>query len=188
MRLDGFDLPIVTERLLLRRYIAADLPAYLARRGREDIYRYLYRPMPDPQELRERFEKGLNGVFAAEGDPLRLTVERRLDGAILGDIMLELISLPSQQAEIGYVFHPDYNGQGYATEAIRALISFGFTQIGFHRIFARLDPLNQGSVGVMERLGLRREAHLIQNEFFNGRWWDEVIYATLRAEWEARTL
>ena len=71
-------------------------------------------------------------------------------------------------------------------EAVRALIGFGFAQAGFHRIFARLDAANKGSVGVMERLGLRREALFLQNDFSNGEWSDEAVYALLRTEWQAR--
>jgi len=82
---------------------------------------------------------------------------------------------------------PKYAGQGYATEAVGALIDLGFRQFEFHRIFARLDVENTASVKVMERLKLRREAHLIENDRFNGVWGSEYIYAVLAQEWARRS-
>ncbi|WP_306770606.1 GNAT family N-acetyltransferase [Pantoea sp. 18069] len=83
------------------------------------------------------------------------------------------------QAEVGYIFHPDFACKGYATEAVGAMLGLGFEALDCHRIFARLDALNAGSVGVVERLRMRREAHLIQNDRFEGVWGDEYIYAML---------
>lgn len=186
MRLEGFDLPLLTDRLLLRRFAESDFAAYADRRGRADVYRYLLEPVPGPEALRQKFQTALSGAFLTDGDALRLSVALRADGTILGDVMLKIASLQSRQAEIGYVFHPDAGGKGYATEAVRGLIGFGFAQVGCHRIFARLDAANRGSVGVMERLGLRREALFVQNDFSNGEWSDEAVYALLRPEWEAR--
>ena len=187
MKLSGFDLPLMTDRLLLRRFAEGDFAAYADRRGRADVYRYLLEPMPGPGVLWQKFSTALTGPFVGDGDALRLTVAMRNGGVILGDLLLKIVSLHSRQGEIGYVFHPDHAGKGYATEAVRALIGFGFSQVGFHRLFARLDAMNKGSVGVMERLGLRREALLLQNERLpDGSWSDEAVYALLRPEWQAR--
>jgi RimJ/RimL family protein N-acetyltransferase len=95
---------------------------------------------------------------------------------------------PARQAEVGYIFHPDYSGHGYATEAARAMLSAGFTEFGFHRIFARLDAENTASANVCRRLGMRQEAHLIENDFFAERWTSELVFAILRREWEAARL
>ncbi len=84
------------------------------------------------------------------------------------------------------MFNPAYAGKGYATEAAEAIIALGFEGFGFHRIFARLDAKNTGSIGVVERLGMRREAHLIENDRFNSVWGDEYVYAVLSREWAAR--
>lgn len=179
-------LPIVTERLTLRRFRPDDLPAFAAYHSRAEVYRYLYQEPPEGQAMAEKFAGFLDTPFAAEGDRLRLAVTRRADAALLGQVSLKIASLAACQGEVGYIFDPDVSGQGYATEAVRALLALGFERIGFHRIFARLDPENAGSVGVVERLGLRREAHLLQNDRFNGVWGDELIYALLRPEWQRR--
>lgn len=107
--------------------------------------------------------------------------------AVLGEVLLKVASVQALQLEVGYIFNPRHAGQGYAAEAVQAMLGWGFDGLGAHRIFARLDALNTASVKVVERLGLRREAHLRQNDRFNGVWGDEYVYALLRAEWAART-
>ena len=176
-------LPLQSERLELRAFRDADFPAYAAYHSRAEVYRFLYMPAPTGQALQDQFAAVLAQPFAQDGDTLRLAVTRRADGALVGEVLLKIASQAALQAEVGYIFHPDFAGQGYATEAVAAMLGLGFDALGCHRIFARLDALNAGSVGVAERLGLRREAHLIQNDRFNGVWGDEYIYAMLGSEW-----
>jgi RimJ/RimL family protein N-acetyltransferase len=172
-----------TERLILRGFMPEDFEAYSAYRSLPAVYRHLYSDPPSAQAMRERFEAGLNTRLSEDGDILRYAVVRREDDALLGQVSLKLTSKAALQAEVGYIFNPAYAGKGYATEAARAIIDLGFGTFGFHRIFARLDTQNTASVGVVERLGFRREAHLIENDRFNGVWGDEYIYAVLSREW-----
>ena len=183
VNLASLPLPLQTERLALRALRPADFPAYAAYHRRPEVYRFLYMPAPTGQALQDQFAAVLAQPFAQDGDTLRLAVTRRADDALVGEVLLKIASRAALQAEVGYIFHPDFAGQGYATEAVAAMLGLGFDALGCHRIFARLDALNAGSVGVVERLGLRREAHLIQNDRFNGVWGDEYIYAMLGSEW-----
>jgi RimJ/RimL family protein N-acetyltransferase len=175
-----------TDRLILRRFVPEDFEAYSAYRSLPEIYRYLYSDPPSEEEMRDRFDASFNTRLSENGDILRCAVVRREDDAFLGQVSLKLVSKAALQAELGYIFNPAYAGKGYATEAAAAVITLGFESFGFHRIFARLDAKNAGSVGVVERLGLRREAHLIENDRFNGVWGDEYVYAVLSREWAAR--
>ena len=183
VNLASLPLPLQCERLELRAFRATDFAAYAAYHAQPDVYRFLYTPAPTGQALQDQFAAVLAQPFAQDGDTLRLAVTRRADGALVGEVLLKIASLAALQAEVGYIFHPDFAGKGYATEAVAAMLGLGFEALGCHRIFARLDALNAGSVGVVERLGLRREAHLIQNDRFNGVWGDEYIYAMLGSEW-----
>jgi RimJ/RimL family protein N-acetyltransferase len=88
-------------------------------------------------------------------------------------------------AEIGYVFHPDARGHGYATEACAALLELAFDGLGLHRVIARVDARNDASCAVLRRLGMRQEAYLVQNEWFKGEWTDEIDFAILATEWRA---
>lgn len=186
LRLNGLALPVVTDRLVLRRFVPTDFDAFADWHGRVEVYRYLHQPVPGPEAVQAKFAAALEGPFAGDDDELRLVVALRQGGAALGQVKLKIASRAALQGEIGYIFHPDAGGRGYATEAVATLLDFGFGECGFHRLFARLDPENRGSVGVVERLGLRREAHFRQNDRFAGRWGDEVVHAVLREEWEAR--
>ncbi|WP_336068335.1 GNAT family protein [Nitratireductor rhodophyticola] len=177
-----------SDRLELRPFVSSDRPAYEAYHSRPEVYRFLYQPVPDKHALAEQFAACLQSRFEEDGDSLRLAVIRREDSALLGEVLLKMASKEALQAEIGYIFNPDFSGAGYATEAVRMMLDIGFSEYGFHRIFARLDPLNKGSVGVVERLRFRREAHLLQNDRFNGVWGDEFIYALLKSEWEKRAV
>ncbi|WP_137176181.1 GNAT family N-acetyltransferase [Massilia sp. HP4] len=186
MTVRDLQLPIRTARLTLRPFAAGDFAAYADYQGRDDVYRYLYAHAPAGEALAQQFRRVLDAPLAHDGDILKLAVVRDEDGAVLGEVLLKLASQAALQGEVGYVFHPAYAGKGYATEAVKAMIDFGFARLGFHRIFARLDAANAGSVGVVERLGMRREAHLVQNDRFNGVWGDEYVYAVLATEWAAR--
>ncbi|NTJ66431.1 GNAT family N-acetyltransferase [Agrobacterium rhizogenes] len=176
-----------TDRVILRRFVPEDFEAYRAYRSLPEIYRYLYSDPPSEDEMRERFDASFNTRLSDDGDILRCAVVRREDDALVGQVSLKIANKAALQAEVGYMFNPAYAGKGYATEAAAAIITLGFEKFGFHRIFARLDAKNAGSVGVVERLGLRREAHLIENDRFNGVWGDEYVYAVLSHEWAART-
>jgi [ribosomal protein S5]-alanine N-acetyltransferase len=90
----------------------------------------------------------------------------------------------SQIYEIGWVFNRAYHGQGYATEAAMALLQYGFEMLHLHRIIATCQPENVASCRVMEKLGMRREAHFRKciRRPDNG-WWDEYFYALLEEEW-----
>jgi RimJ/RimL family protein N-acetyltransferase len=101
-------------------------------------------------------------------------------------VSLERASREHQQGEVGYVLHPDHQGHGFATEAATVMLRLGFEILGFHRIVGRLDARNEASARVLERLGMRREAHLRENEFIKGEWCDELVYAMLASEWRAR--
>jgi RimJ/RimL family protein N-acetyltransferase len=84
-----------------------------------------------------------------------------------------------------YVLDPAHHGQGYATEAARALLAYSFGELGLHRVWADVDPRNPASMRVCERLGMRKEAHHIENVFIRDEWCDTVIYAMLRREWHS---
>ena len=81
--------------------------------------------------------------------------------------------------------HINYRGSGYATEAARALISYGFYQLGLHRIFADASNQNTASLKIMERLGMRREGHFREARFEDGKWVDLMVYSILADEWQA---
>ena len=97
--------------------------------------------------------------------------------------MLAWTSSEHGTGELGYVLNPAYFGNGYATEASNAMLALGFEQLGLHRIIARIDARNTASAAVLQRLGMRQEAYLRENEWFKDEWTDEIDFAVLASEW-----
>jgi RimJ/RimL family protein N-acetyltransferase len=181
------DAPIETERLVLRRFRRGDLDALHEQQSREDVARYLPRGVRSRAEVERVLARRIaSGSMVGDDDALSLAVERREDGRMIGDVTIWLRSAASRQVEVGYVFHPDAHGQGFATEAVRRLVGLAFEAGGAHRVYARADPRNEASTRLMARLGMRLEAHFRANEVFKGEWGDEVVYAILAAEWRAQ--
>ena len=118
-----------------------------------------------------------------EGSVLEIAVILKTTHKLVGEIVLMYRSQQHQQAEIGFVFNPIHQGHGYATEAAKAVLDVGFKHYEFRRIYARCDSRNKPSYKLIERLGMRREAHFIQNQLFKGEWTDEFVYALLQEEW-----
>lgn len=188
--------PVRTTRLHLRPLREDDVEDVVAYRGRSDVCRWVpFEPM-SRSEVLDRIRSSL-GQLAQEGQALTAGVElpaaeapdvavdgqpdRR--GIVIGDVVLIWRSREHATGEIGYVFHPDYSGQGFATEAVRALLDIAFGTYGLHRVTARIDARNLASVRLAERVGMRQEAHLVENEWFKGAWSDEIDYAMLQREW-----
>lgn len=182
--------PIVTERLRLRPFTEHDLDALHAIQSREDVAKYLYWAPRTLEESREALNKRIGcDTLTAEGDALALAVDID-DGngrpKMIGDIVLWWVSEQHRLAEIGYLLHPDHSGRGLTTEAMKSLLHLGFQHFQLHRIIAKCDARNAASARIMEKLGMRREAHFRQNEFVKGEWTDEYVYAILAEEWTAR--
>jgi RimJ/RimL family protein N-acetyltransferase len=176
--------PLMTPRLSLRPFQRGDVDAVFAYRQRVDVARYLADGPMSREACADAIVVRANQLsFREENDRIVLAVERQAEGDVIGEIVLIWRNVAARQAELGYVFHPDFAGQGYATEAARRLVNFGFCELGLHRIFARCDPRNIRSFALMERLGMRREAHFREHTLHRGAYVGEYIYAVLEAEW-----
>jgi RimJ/RimL family protein N-acetyltransferase len=176
--------PIETKRLLLRPFEEGDFEAMLDIHSRPDVARYLYWGPRGPEEARRSLdEKVTMSAIEKEGDGLALAVVRADTGAMIGEVTLTWRSREYRQGEIGFLIHPDHGGHGFATEAAEAMLALGFGELGLHRIWGSADARNTASAKLMERLGMRLEAHLIENEFVKGEWQSELDYAILDREW-----
>lgn len=176
--------PIETERLRLRPFNRGDVDAVFAYRSLPKVAEFLFDEPMSHEEVAEAVRaRAAQVAFSGEGDKILLGVERLSDNRLIGEVSLIWRSVADQQAEIGYILHPDVQGQGLATEAARALLAFGFEVVGLHRIYARCDARNVGSWRVMERLGMTREAHLREHMQVKGRWEEELLYGLLDREW-----
>jgi RimJ/RimL family protein N-acetyltransferase len=178
--------PIETPRLRLRPFAADDLDALYAIQSRADVARYLYWNPRSREEVGEvLMARARQATIGIEGDTLVLAIERRDSGTVIGDVNLSWRSAAHRQGEFGFVLHPDHWGRGYGREAASEMLRLGFEELGLHRIIGRCDARNDASARLMQRLGMRHEAHFRQNEFVKGEWCDEYVYALLASEWAA---
>lgn len=179
--------PIETERLTLRPFHDDDLGGLYAYQSLPDVARFLYWEPRNLEESRAFLKQKIGAsTVEREGDWLVLAVVWRETGALVGEVNLQWRSREHRQGELGYILNPAYHGRGFATEAAAVVLRLGFEGLGLHRVVGRLDARNAASARVLERLGMRREAHLLQNEIVKGEWTDEIVYAMLRHEWESR--
>jgi RimJ/RimL family protein N-acetyltransferase len=178
------DFPIRTERLLVRPLTADDVDAVHAYRSIPEVCRYVpFEPMSKDEIAARTARQWARRELTDEGQAFILGVEVTASATIVGDVMLAWSSVDHASGELGWVFHPDHAGQGYATEAARALLRLAFEGIGLHRVMARLDERNDASARVCQRLGMRQEARLVDNEWFKGEWTTELDFAILDREW-----
>jgi RimJ/RimL family protein N-acetyltransferase len=178
-------LPIETDRLLLRAFEHADLDALAALHADAELVRWIPWGPRSREEAAEVLERKLRcTALEEEGDGLGIAVVVKSTGEMVGDFTLQYDSAEHAVAELGYLLAPTAQGRGYATEAGRALLGLAFDELGFHRVIARLEARNTASAAVAERLGMRREAHFVENEWVKGEWQSELVYAILAREWE----
>lgn len=177
-------LPILTDRLILRRFAYDDSGDILGFVSHQSVYKVVteiqataagVKKYIDMQNSYEPFEK--NKCFD-------LAIERKEDHKVIG--LLTLICKEHMQGQIGWALGIGYRGKGYATEAAGALISYGFDVLELHRIYAETTDKNVASWRVMERLGMRKEACLKEAESRDGKWLDSLAYGILAQEWSDR--
>jgi len=180
------DYPIRTERLRLRPFTRGDVDAVYAYRRRDDVSRYLFDVSLSREECALAVQQRIAQVgLEVEGDKVILAVELVENGALIGEVSLIWRSVDARQGEVGWIFDPNYQGHGYATEAANAMLDLAFGPGDMHRVSARCDVRNDSSWRLMERLGMRREAHFREHAIFKSRWDEEFVYAILWQEWTA---
>ena len=177
-------LPHRTERLVLRAFHPADLEPLLAIQSDPVAVRYVPYPPRDRAAVAAVLERKMaSTALRKEGDLIELAVTLGEDGSVIGDVLLALRSVEHQTLEVGYIFAPAAGGHGYATEAVRAALGLAFGPLAVRRVIARVDDRNAASSALLNRLGFRLEAHLIENEWLKGELTSEFDYALLAREW-----
>ena len=175
---------LLTERLRLREFVADDWRAVLDYQ-RDPLYLRYY-PWEDRSETDVRAFVELFRGWQTEQPRRRfqLAIVLRDDGRLIGNCGIRRKLDNDWEADIGYELSPRYWGYGYATEAARAMVDFGFRDLGLRRISSWCIADNVASAQVLERLGFLAEGKLRSNEFFKGRWWDTLLYVVLAEKWQ----
>lgn len=168
-----------TERLVLRRVTESDYLEIMELRGNPETMKYIPRPLvTTKEEALHHFKMIDDKIESNEGINWAITLKE--NPKMLGIIGHYRIQPENYRCEIGYMLLPEYNGKGITTEAIKAVLEYGFDELQMHSIEAVIDPENRASERVLQKNGFVKEAHFIENEFANGRFWDTVIYSILK--------
>ena len=179
----GLRLPLATKRLVLREFVAGDYEAVYAYASDPRVTRYMLYGPRDPMDTHEYLQRVIRYQSDRPRTIWEVAVTQRSDGALVGagDITI----LKAGEGDLGYMLRHDVWGQGYAGEIASALIDAGFRDLGLDRIFSTVSTENTRSMRVLERAGMRWEAHYRRFAQAKGRWWDCHLYGTSRPEWEA---
>nr|WP_091474130.1 GNAT family N-acetyltransferase [Flavobacterium swingsii] len=167
-----------SERLLLRQITSNDVNEVFALRSNPETMKYIPRPLVTTTDdamdhikmIQDKIEKneGINWAITLKDNP-----------KMIGIIGHYRIRWEHFRSEIGYMLLPEYQGKGIITEAIQLMLDYGFNEMKMHSLEAIIDPKNTASAKVLEKNDFVKEAHLIQNEFYDGKFLDTVIYSIL---------
>lgn len=168
-----------TERLLLRRVAPTDVAEIMEMRGNPEAMKFIPRPLvTNPEEalahykmIDERIQnnEGINWAITLKGDP-----------KLIGIMGHYRIQPDHYRSEVGYMILPQYNGRGIVVEALKAVMAYGFDEMGLHSVEAVLDAENHASERVLQKSGFIKEAHFIENECYNGKFRDTLVYSMLK--------
>ena len=175
-------LPIRTERLDIRDFSLADLPAVHALVSDAEVARFTSFDSKSVEQSEAMLRDWLPGD--GEREHYKLAALSRGSDELVG--WAGSMARDEEQFEIGYAVTRAAWGQGLATEIAQAMTAFSFDARRAHRVFARVDPRNPASARVLEKLGFRREAHFRLDSKLKGEWCDTVVFGMLSSEWRLR--
>jgi RimJ/RimL family protein N-acetyltransferase len=177
---------ISTDRLLIRNMNSKDAESFFAYKSLPECTQFQYWRPKTLGEI-QQFIIDMEGTrLNTPGTWLQLAVCLKVDGRMIGDIGLHFLAEEDAQVELGYTISPEFQHKGYATETVRAIVSYLFSELGKHRITASVDPLNAPSAAVLKLVGFRQEAHFKKSVFMDGQWQDDCVYAILEDEFNGK--
>jgi RimJ/RimL family protein N-acetyltransferase len=166
---------IESERLRLRRFEDSDLAPFMAYRNDPEVARYQSWDSCDEQEARAFIREMESARPGVPGEWFQFAIESEETGALIGDCALRVDEREPYRAEIGFTLAREYQGRGIGSEAVSLLLDYAFDTLELHRVVAIADCKNAPSVALLERVGMRREGHFVENIWFKGRWADEYL-------------
>jgi RimJ/RimL family protein N-acetyltransferase len=181
--IDGDRLPVLeAQRIRLRWLEPGDVDALFAIFSDRDVARYWSAPAMTERAEAEALFAEIGACFAKK-ELFQWGIARRDDDAIIGTCTLAWVSATHRRAELGFALARPHWGAGIMREALVRLIDFSFDELDLHRLEADVDPRNARSMGLLERLGFRREGHLRERWHVGGEICDGIFYGLLAREW-----
>ncbi len=173
-----------TQRLCLRLFRDEDREPFAAYRSDPNVARYQGWDAPYSAAQAMTFiDEMKHKRPGMQGEWYQLAIELRLGCKLIGDCAFHILAEDALQADIAVTLASGQQGRGYASEALTCLLDYLFRDLGLHRVRAICDVENVASARLLERLGMRREGHFVENLWFKGCWGSEYLYAVLQREW-----
>jgi ribosomal-protein-alanine N-acetyltransferase len=170
-----------SERLKFRKIVLNDANDIFLIRSNDEVMRFMDVPRHYSIHDSEKLIQSVEESYKSETGINWAIIEKH-SNSFIGYIGFIRIYSEHCRAEIGYALKPEFWGKGYMYETINKLVRFGFAEINFHSIEANVNPLNERSKKVLERVGFKREAYFRENYLFNGQFLDSVIYSILEKD------
>jgi [ribosomal protein S5]-alanine N-acetyltransferase len=178
---------LVTERLVLRRTELTDAPSLFYLRSHDDVMRFIDRPRPSSiEDINVLIGKIHKMISDNAGIEWAVTLKGKDE--YIGSVSFHLLMKEHYRAEIGYLLHPSFHSKGIMSEAVTAVLTYGFGEMDLNSVEAVVTPGNDPSVGLLEHKGFLREGYFRQNRYWNGVFLDTLVFSLIKSEWQNRML
>ena len=175
-----------SERIILRRFRDSDIEPFYSYRADPDVARYQDWENYTLDEAKRFLEVMRSRHPGTMREWFQFAIQVKATNELIGDCGLLTLEEEPKQAKLGISIAAKHQGNGFALEAVTCLMDYVFASLGMHRVRAITDCKNTRSIALLERVGMRREGHFLQNVWFKGAWGDEYSYAILHSEWICR--
>jgi len=179
--------PIITDRLIIRPISPDDSESIFAYRRDRLVNQYQGWIPENLEDTKAFILHKVSSVIDVPGTWFQFALIEKNQNRLIGDIGIHFLNSPDNlQAEIGCTLDKNHHKMGYATEALTVIVDFLFNRLNKHRIMASIDPRNEKSIRLVERLGFRQEGHFRKSLLINNEWVDDLVFAILKEEWNPR--
>lgn len=177
---------ILTERLELRDLEVSDTQRIFEYRSRPEVSRFQSWGTQSADGIQLYLRDLSKTEPGRPGSWYQIGIILRSSGELIGDCGFQVLETEPRQADVGIALAPEFQGRGYATETLRALLDYLLVALGKDRVFGSVDPRNVRSMRLLQRVGMRKEAHRVKSLWFKGEWVDDAIFAITASEWKSR--
>ncbi|CQR55876.1 GNAT family N-acetyltransferase [Paenibacillus riograndensis] len=177
---------MVTDRLVIRQFGLQDTESFYKYRANPAVAQFQSWENYTYEDAESFVSKQMDHTPGQPGTWFQFAIVSADSDQLIGDCALHTLLDEPRIVELGFTLAPDHQGNGYIHEALEAILNYIFRMLGKHKAIAFTDVRNEKSIRVLERLGMRREGHLLQNYMSKGKWVDEYQYAVLQSEWLSR--
>lgn len=177
---------IETERLILRDFSTKDADDYVSLTQDAKYQRFYSEEDCEASKSRMLVELFSSQALEQPRTKFQLAIELKTTKQMIGTCGVRLEE--SQQALMGCGVGRKFQGSGYAREAAEALIAYGFKHLNIHRLYAETIGANKAAIMLCQQMGMAQEAHFVERRYFKQKWWDTVVYAIRKTQWEERQI